>query len=86
MVDLSKLCGSALLRRGSCAEALSESGYPVRAKTLSTMATRGGGPPYQHFGRTVLYRWSDALAWAEARLSPPRRSSSEVMRETDAGA
>jgi hypothetical protein len=25
----------------------------------------------------VLYRWSDALKWAEARLTAPRRSTSE---------
>jgi hypothetical protein len=30
------------------------------------------------FGARVLYRWGDALAWAEGRLSPPRCSSSEV--------
>jgi hypothetical protein len=42
------------------------------------MATRGGGPPYHKFGRTVLYRWSDVLAWAEARLSPPFTSTSQA--------
>jgi hypothetical protein len=84
MIDFSKLPPSALLRRSPCAEALSEYGYPIRPKTLSTMATRGGGPPYHHFGRTVLYRWSDVLAWAEARLTPARHSSSEAM-ETEGG-
>jgi hypothetical protein len=29
-------------------------------------------------GRITLYRWGDALAWAESRLSPPRCSSSEA--------
>jgi len=77
MIDVSKLSPSTLLRRPDCATALTEAGYPVRPKTLSTLATRGGGPPYHKFGRTVLYRWSDALAWGEARLSPLRWSSSE---------
>jgi hypothetical protein len=69
---------SALLRRRRCAEALTAHGFPVAEKTLATRVSRGGGPPYQKFGRLVLYRWGDALAWAEARLSPPVRSSSEL--------
>jgi len=68
---------AALLRRRQTAEALTAAGYPVAEKTLATKAVRGGGPPYQLFGRTVLYRWSNALAWAEGRLSAPRCSTSE---------
>ena len=66
----------ALLRRTETAGALTRAGFPVAAKTLATMATRGGGPTYRTFGRTVLYRWGDALAWAESRLSAPRGSTS----------
>jgi hypothetical protein len=72
---------SALLRRSDCARTLTSAGFPISPKTLATMVSRGGGPPYHKFGRTVLYRWSDALAWAEARLSPARRSSSELPIE-----
>jgi hypothetical protein len=67
-----------LLRRRATADALTESGYPTAAKTLATMATRGGGPEYQLFGRVPLYRWRTSLAWAEGRLSAPRRSTSEA--------
>ena len=67
-----------LLRRKATAEALTKAGYPVSEKTLATKATRGGGPPYRTFGRAVLYRWGDAVAWAEGRLSAPRRSTSEA--------
>src|SRR5262245_43680172 len=77
-VMLNKLSPSSLLRRPDCATALTEAGYPVCSKTLATMASRGGGPPYHKFGRAVLYRWSEALGWAEARLSPARSSSSEA--------
>ena len=42
------------------------------------MATRGGGPIYQLFGRKPLYRWGDALEWAQSRLSKPIRSTSEL--------
>jgi hypothetical protein len=59
MIDVSKLSPEALLPRVACAEALTQRGYPVRPKTLSTKASRGGGPPYHRFGNRVLYRWSD---------------------------
>jgi hypothetical protein len=67
----------ALLTREKAAAALSESGYPTSPKTLATMATRGGGPRFHRFGPRVLYRWRDALGWAEKRLSPAMQSTSE---------
>jgi len=66
-----------LLTRDMAAAALTKAGYPVKPKTLATKATRGGGPPYRLFGVRPLYRWGDALAWAQGRLSAPRRSTSE---------
>jgi hypothetical protein len=68
----------ARLQRRALAEALTEAGYPIKCATLATKAVRGGGPPYRLFGRVPLYLWSDALAWAEGRLSPVRGSSSEA--------
>jgi hypothetical protein len=67
----------ALLTRRQAGAALRAAGYPVADKTLATMASRGGGPAYRRFGARVLYRWEEALAWAEARLSGPVRTSSE---------
>jgi hypothetical protein len=67
----------ALLTRSRTAEALTEAGFPVKAKTLATKATRGGGPPFSKFGLRVLYRWRDALAWAQGRLSATYCSTSE---------
>jgi hypothetical protein len=66
-----------LLTREQLASALTEAGFPIRPKTLATKATRGGGPPFVKFGPRVLHRWGDGLAWAQARLSAPRRSTSE---------
>lgn len=80
MINVSSLPPEALLPRVACAQALTRSGFPTSPKTLSTKASRGGGPPYYKFGSRALYRWSDALAWAESRLSPPRRSTSEPAR------
>jgi hypothetical protein len=68
----------ALLSRARAAELLTDSGYPICRATLSTMATRGGGPPYYKFGTRVLYRAGELFAWAESRLTPPRRSTSEA--------
>jgi hypothetical protein len=68
---------NALLTRDRTAHALTEAGFPIRAKTLATKATRGGGPPYRKFGLRVLYCWGDALAWAEARLTAARCHTSE---------
>lgn len=64
-------------RRGA-AEFLQAHGYPVAAGTLATKATRGGGPPFEKFGNIVLYEEEALLAWAESRLSAPRRSTSEI--------
>lgn len=69
-----------LLRRRALAEALSAHGFPITEATLATKATRPGrmgGPPYRSFGRIPLYRWGDAVAWAEGCLSPPRHNTSE---------
>jgi hypothetical protein len=68
----------ALLTRDKAAAALTERGFPTSPKSLATMATRGGGPRFHRFGPRVLYRWRDALNWAEGRLSPPMESTSEA--------
>ena len=67
---------NARLRRVALAAALNAAGFPVATATLATMATRGGGPQYRLFGRIPLYRWSDALTWAEAKLTAPQTSTS----------
>lgn len=64
--------------RREAAEFLQAHGFPVAAGTLATKATRGGGPPFIKFGNAVLYEEEALLAWAEARLTPPRRSTSEA--------
>ena len=65
-----------LLSRVETAKALTEGGYPIKAKTLATMATRGGGPPYRKWSKVTLYRWGDALQWAQARLTGPQVTTS----------
>ena len=72
----------ALLTRAQTGAALRASGFPVADKSLATLACRGGGPAFRRFGARPLYRWGDALAWAQSRLSPLIGSTSEL----DAGA
>jgi len=72
---MSKLDPDALLTRKKVAEALTEAGFPVSPTTLQTKVTRGGGPIFRLFGRVPLYRWGDALDWAQSRLSAPMTSS-----------
>lgn len=68
----------AQMTREPLAAALTAEGFPIKAKTLATKATRGGGPPYRLFNGRALYRWGDALAWAKATATPLRRSTSEA--------
>jgi len=65
-----------LLTRDETAVALTAAGYPIRSATLGTLVTRGGGPLFRRFGSRSLYRWGDALDWAENRKQPNGAASS----------
>ena len=60
-INVDTLKPDTLLRRKQLAEALSVAGFPIAVATLSTMASRGGGPPFQLWGRLPLYAWGCAL-------------------------
>jgi hypothetical protein len=66
-----------LRSRRAAAQFLTQCGYPVASATLAKYASVGGGPIFESFGRKALYRESNLLAWAEARTSGPRRSTSD---------
>jgi hypothetical protein len=66
------------LTRRATAAALTEAGFPIAYESLATMASRGTGPPYYRFGPRALYRWRDALKWAEAKMGEPRTSPAEA--------
>lgn len=36
--------------------------------TLTTLRSRGGGPPFIKYGRAVRYRAEDLRAWRDARI------------------
>jgi len=67
------------LDRKAAAQYLSERGLKIAPSTLAKLFCIGGGPPVRHFGRKPLYEPEALNAWAAARLSAPRRSSSEPL-------
>jgi len=66
-----------MMTRTGVAEALTTAGYPVAPSTLSTKATRGGGPPYIVFSGRAMYSWGDALNWARTSTAKPRSSAAQ---------
>jgi hypothetical protein len=66
-----------LLDRKQASSFLTERGYRTAVATLAKLACLGGGPVFESFGRRPLYREVDLLAWAQARSTGPRRSTSD---------
>jgi hypothetical protein len=71
----------ALLSRKQVSEALTVRGFQTAETTLATLACRGGGPLFCKYGQRVVYKWADALSWAQSRLSDPVASTSELDPE-----
>lgn len=56
-----------------------ERGQPgVSAHRLKQLRTEGGGPRYRKVGRFVRYEDPALDEWADARLSPPRLSTTQT--------
>ena len=72
------------LSRKEAARFLSERGYQIAPATLAKKACVGGGPLFRSFGRKVLYREADLLAWAEGRTTGLRRSTSDPGARAEA--
>jgi hypothetical protein len=65
------------LDRKEAAQFLTTHGYRTAPATLAKLACIGGVPTFESFGRRPLYREVDLLAWAEAKTTGPRRSTSD---------
>lgn len=76
--DTDEIDPDAQLTRRQTIKALDDRGFPIKESTLATMATRGGGPPFQKWGRWPLYRWETSHRWALDRLSPVLGSTAEA--------
>jgi hypothetical protein len=67
-----------LRRRAPAAQYLRDRwGIPCSRGTLANYAVNGGGPLYRLAGRFPLYAEGDLDAWAQERLSAPRRSTQD---------
>jgi hypothetical protein len=51
---------------------------PCSPKTLAKYACVGGGPPFRLAGRFPLYPTSGLDAWAQSKIGPLVRSTSEA--------
>ncbi len=63
------------LTRERAAQYLTALGFKITANTLTTMVTRGDGPPFVKFGNTPLYDADELEAWALNRCKRPTRSA-----------
>ena len=68
-----------LLRRTEAAEYVTETyGIPCSPKTLAKLACiSSDGPPFRMAGRIPLYPKPDLDAWAQSKIGPLVRSTSE---------
>jgi hypothetical protein len=66
------------LTRQDAAEFLTQRGLPVTKNQFQKLATTGGGPEYSIFGNRAVYSPENLLAWAEAKLTASRKSTSEA--------
>jgi hypothetical protein len=67
-----------MLRRKAASDYLRARGFPVAGSTLAKLASIGGGPEFQRFGRVPLYAPEALDHWADARLSIAVASTSEL--------
>lgn len=65
------------LDRQQAAAFLTSHGYRTAPATLAKLASTGDGPVFESFGRKPLYRETDLIAWARAKTTGPRRSTSD---------
>jgi hypothetical protein len=71
-----------LLRRSEAAKYVVENyGIPCAAKTLAKLAcVSSKGPPFRLAGRIPLYPTSGLDSWAQSKIGPLVRSTSEGRR------
>ena len=71
-----------LFRRVNAARYVQETyGFPCSPKTLAKLAcVSSRGPPFRKAGRVPLYPKSGLDDWAQSKIGPLVRSTSEVWR------
>ncbi|MFO1126350.1 MAG: hypothetical protein U1E25_14470 [Methylocystis sp.] len=66
-----------LSTRESCEYLREKHGVRLAPATLNKYRCLGGGPLFEKFGATVLYKPNSLDSWALAKLGEPRSSTSE---------
>jgi hypothetical protein len=71
-----------LLRRAQAAQYVTENyGFPCSPKTLAKLASVGSaGPAFRLAGRVPLYPVSELDTWAQRKIGPLIRSTSEAYQ------
>ena len=64
------------LSRKEAAQYLTERGLRTAPSYLQKLATVGGGPEYQRFGKYAVYTAISLDTYVESKLSAPRSSTS----------
>ena len=57
-------------------------GFPCSRQWLAKLAVVGGGPVFRKAGRYPIYLPDDLDRWAQARIGPAQRSTSDTARAT----
>lgn len=71
--------GKSFLRRAEAATYVTERyGFPCSRQWLAKLAVVGGGPVFRKAGRYPIYQPDDLDLWAQARIGPALRSTSDV--------
>ena len=66
------------LRRAEAANYVSDRyAFPCSRQWLAKLAVIGGGPIFRKAGRYPIYQPADLDRWAQARIGPAQRSTSD---------
>jgi hypothetical protein len=65
------------LTRAEQAEYCRQRGLPITKSQITKLAHEGGGPEYQIWGNKAVSTPEQVDAWIAAKLTAPRRSTSE---------
>jgi hypothetical protein len=64
--------------RREAAQWLTDNGYRTAEASLAKLASVGGGPVFEKFGRKPLYTEAGLLAWVASRTTRPRQNTSQA--------
>ena len=72
--------GDRYLRRTDAAAYVADRyGFPCSRQWLAKLAVVGGGPVFRKAGRYPIYHPADLDRWAQARIGPSQRSTSDAV-------